>query len=129
MSKVLKTVFLIHAVVGCVFGIPLFLAPGRLLQLVNWRPIDPIISRMLGAALLALAWASFRSWRTAERSQLVILEEEAVFAVLGSVAILRHLIFAPYPAMVWIVFSIVAIFAVVWVVFLIRQWRQQAPPS
>jgi hypothetical protein len=129
MSKGLRTVFLIHAVVGCVFGIPLFLAPGRLLKLVNWTRIDALTSRVLGAALLALAWTSFRSWRTNERPPVVILELEAVFTVLGSIGILRHLIAGPYPAIVWIIFLIFAAWAVVWVVFLLRQWRQKATPS
>jgi hypothetical protein len=130
MSQAIKTAFLIHAAVGCLFGIPLFLVPGRLLQWVGWRPIDPIISRVLGAALLALAWSSFRGWRAAERSQLVILEEmEAVFTVLGCIALLRHLLVASYPAMVWIVFAIMVIFALTWIVFLLRQWRQPVAPS
>jgi hypothetical protein len=129
MSQALKVAFLIHAAVGCLFGIPLFLVPGRLLQWVGWRPIDPIISRVLGAALLALAWSSFRGWRSAERSQLVILEMEAVFTILGSIALLRHLLSSPYPVMVWIVLAIMVIFAVTWIVFLLRQWRQQVSPS
>lgn len=130
MSQALRIAFLIHAAVGCLLGIPLFLLPGRLLQWVGWKPIDPILSRVLGAALLALAWSSFRGSRATERSQLVILKEmEAVFTVLGCIALLRHLLFAPYPAMVWIVFAIMLIFAVTWIVFLLRQWRQQVPPS
>ena len=129
MSQALRIAFLIRAAVGCLFGIPLFLAPGRLLDAVSWRPIDPVISRVLGAALLALAWSSFRGWRAAERSQPVILEAEAAFTVLGCIALLRHLLSAPYPAMVWMVFAILAIFAVTWIVFLLRQRRQQVPPS
>jgi len=129
MSQALKVAFLIHAAVSCLFGIPLFLVPGRLLQWVGWRPIDPIISRVLGAALLALAWSSFRGWRSTERSQPVILEMEAVFTTLGCIALLRHLLSAPFPVMVWIVFAIMVIFAVTWIVFLLRQWRQQVSPS
>jgi hypothetical protein len=128
MSQALRIAFLIRAAVGFLFGISLFLAPGRLLDAVNWRPIDPIISRVLGAALLALAWSSFRGWRAAERSQPVILEAEAAFTVLGCIALLRHLLSGPYPAMVWMVFAILAIFAVTWIVFLLRQRRQQVPP-
>jgi hypothetical protein len=57
------------------------------------------------------------------------LEAEAAFTVLGCIALLRHLLSAPYPAMVWMVFAILAIFAVTWIVFLLRQRRQQVPPS
>ncbi|UCC63534.1 MAG: hypothetical protein JSV36_00275 [Anaerolineae bacterium] len=130
MSQALRIAFLVHAAVDFLFGILLFLIPGRLLQWVGWKPIDPIISRVLGAALLALAWSSFRGWRAAERSQVVFtVEMEAAFTVLGCIALLRHLLSAPYPAMVWIVFAIMGVFAVTWIVFLVRQWRQQVPPS
>ena len=129
MSQVLKIAFLIRAAVGCLFGILLFLVPGRLFVAVNWSPVDPVTSRVFGAALLALAWGSFRGWRAAERSEPVILEVEAVFTVLGCIGLLRHLLATTYPVMVWIVFAIMAIFAVTWIVFLLRQWRQQGSPS
>jgi hypothetical protein len=48
---------------------------------------------------------------------------------LGCIALLRHLLSAPFPVMVWIVFAIMVIFAVTWIVFLLRQWRQQVSPS
>ncbi len=122
MSKALKYTFLVHAVVGVLFGVPLLIAPGRFLGWIGWAPIDPIISRLLGAALLALAWSSFRGWQATERAQVAILVKmEAVFTVLGCVGLLRHLLFAHYPAMVWIVFAILGIFAIAWIVSLLRK--------
>ena len=124
MSKALKTTFLIHAVVAVLFGLPLLIVPGRLLIWLDWAPIDPIISRLLGAALLALAWSSFRGWRATDRSQTQILVEmEAAFTVLGCVALLRHLLVANYPAIVWAVFVILLVFAVAWIVFLVQNRR------
>ncbi len=120
MSKSLRSIFLIHAVVGLIFGLPMLLAPGRLLTWVNWRPIDPIISRLLGAALLALAWSSFRGWRADKRASVALLVElEAVFTVLGCVGLLRHLLFAWYPIVPWLIFVVLAIFAVLWVAVLL----------
>jgi len=122
MSKALKYTFLIHAVVAVLFGVPLLIVPGRFLGWFGWAPIDPIISRLLGAALLALAWSSFRGWRATERAQVAILVEmEAVFTVLGCVGMLRHLLLARYPAMVWMVFGILGIFAIAWIVSLLRK--------
>ena len=122
MSKALKYTFLIHAVVAVLFGVPLLIVPGRFLGWFGWAPIDPIISRVLGAALLALAWSSFRGWRATERAQVAILVEmEAVFTVLGCAGLLRHLLSARYPAMVWMVFAILGIFAIAWIVSLLRK--------
>jgi hypothetical protein len=122
MSKALKTTFLIHAVVSAVFGIPLLVVPGGFLGLFSWVPIDPILSRILGAALLALAWSSFRGWQATERKQVQILVElEAVFTVLACIALLRHLLFGSWPLIVWLVFAVFVAFAVAWIVFLIRR--------
>ena len=121
MSKALKTTFLVHAVVAALAGALLLLIPGRFLQALGWAPIDPILSRLLGAAFLALAWSSFRGWRASEWAQVAILVElEAVFTVLGCVGLLRHLLFSRYPLMVWLVFALFLAFAIAWLVFLLR---------
>lgn len=122
MSKALKITFLVHGIVALLFGLLLLLIPGRLLLWLGWAPIDPIISRLLGAALLGMAWSSFRGWRATERAQVaIVLEVEAVFTVLGCAGLLRHLLFSRWPLMVWAVFALLAAFAVAWILFLLRR--------
>jgi hypothetical protein len=122
MSKALKTTFLVHSVVALVAGGLLLIVPGRSLLALGWAPIDPILSRILGAALLALAWSSFRGWTATERKQVAILVEmEVVFTVLGCVALLRHLLFARYPLVPWLLFAVLLIFAVAWIFFLVKK--------
>jgi hypothetical protein len=122
MSKGLKWLFLIHTVVAAIFGLALLLAPGQFLGAIGWAPVDPIASRLLGAALLALGWSSFRGWRATDRAEVAILVEmEAVFTVLCSVGLLRHLVRGGFPFMVWAVFAIFFIFAIAWIVFLVRR--------
>jgi hypothetical protein len=124
MSKVLKYVFLIHAIVALLVGAPLLIAPGRFLAVFGWAPVEPVICRILGAALLALAWSSFRGWRAIDREQVVFLVEmEAVFTVCGCIGVLRHLLIAGYPLVVWLVLAVLAIFAIIWIVFLVRMRR------
>jgi hypothetical protein len=77
ISRGLHITFLIHAVVAVVFGVLLLLIPGRSLTLIGWVPetitipnsdlsapgtflVDAIITRLLGAALLAMAFSSFQ---------------------------------------------------------------------
>jgi hypothetical protein len=120
MSRALKVLFLVHAVVGVLFGAPLLLIPGRLLGWFGWAPVEPILDRILGAALLALAWSSFRGWRASEKAQVAFLVEmEVAFTVLGCIGIVRHLLIAHYPAVVWIVFAILAAFAIAWIISLV----------
>jgi len=124
MSKGLKTLFGVHAVVALLVGAPLLVVPGRVLLWLGWAPIDPIVSRLLGAALLALAWSSFRGWQTLslDSAQVAILVEmEAVFTVLACVGLLRHLLFGRWPLVPWLVFAVLAAFAVAWIAFLVRR--------
>ena len=127
MSKARRFTFLVHAVVAALFGAPLLIIPGRFLWWVGWgtwETIDPLMSVVVGAALLALAWSSFRGWRATERAQATILVEmEVVFTVSCCVAWLRKLLISPwpYPLRVWIVFAILALFAIAWITWLVKK--------
>jgi hypothetical protein len=121
MSKALKYTFAVHIVFAVLFGLPLLLAPGRFLGLFGWAPIDPLISRLLGAALLALGWGSVRGSQAMEIVQVkTLIEMELVYTVLGCVGLLRHLLFAHWPWYVWTIFVILALFAIVWFVHWLR---------
>ena len=120
MRKARKITFLIHTLITVVGGFSLLIVPGRALLFLGWAPIDPILSRVLGAALLALGWGSFRGWQASERAEVqLVMEMELAFAALGCVGLLRHLLFANYPPMVWLLFAVLGIFALGWTVFLV----------
>jgi hypothetical protein len=115
MSRSLRTLFLVHATVAAVVGLLLLASPGRFLGLLGWAPIDPITSRLLGAALLALAWGSYRGWRATERIQVAILVElQAAFCLLASAGMLRHLATAAWPWYVWLLFVGFVAFTIAW---------------
>ena len=117
-----KVLFPIHAVVALVFGALLLIAPGQFLGWAGWAPVDPLLSRVLGAALLALAWSSFRGWRARESSRVAILiEVEVIFTVLSCIGLLRHLLIANYPLMVWGLFAVLLVFAIAWIIALLTK--------
>jgi hypothetical protein len=115
MSKATKAIFLIDAIGSLVIGALLLLIPGRTLTTVSWLPFDALMTRLVGAALLALAWGSFRGWRATEYQQVAILVEvQAIFATLGAIGLLRHLVSAWYPPIGWITFGLLAVMALAW---------------
>jgi hypothetical protein len=118
MSKALKYTFGIHAVVALFFGLPLLVVPGRFLGLFGWAPIDPLITRLLGAAMIALAWSSFRGFRSTDfRLAVTLIQIELLYTALGAIGLLRHLAIAWYPWYVWLLFVILVAFAIVWLYF------------
>jgi hypothetical protein len=122
MSKAIKTTLWAFCGVLLLVGVLLLLVPGRLLSALGWAPIDPLLTRLLGAALLGLAWGSFRSARAEERALVTpFLETFAAFTLLGCVGLLRHLLFARWPTIVWALFVVLAAFAAAWIVFLARR--------
>jgi hypothetical protein len=122
LSSGLRLTFLIHAVVSLVFGVSLFILPRLVTMLVRWPQADPLITRLLGAALLALAvssWMGYRATRREEVTNAVTLE--MVFTVASCIALLRHLLFLPTPAFAWVILVIMALFALAWIFFYFKR--------
>ena len=125
MSKGLRITFLIHAIVALVFGGLLFLRPVSWALLVNWTPFDGDMTRIYGAALLALAfgsWLGYRAKRWEEVRILVLME--IVLTVLSAVGELWGLLFRYTPAFAWVAVVVWAAFAAAWIYFYLRRPAQ-----
>ena len=134
ISNSLRVTFLVHMIVALVLGAALWLIPGRTMSLLGWVPaqvqipqselsipgttfVDPVITRVLGAALLALGYASFLGWRASRREQVSLLVQmEFVYCVLAAVAILAGMFTMgrPMPLIGWVLAVILVAFAVAW---------------
>lgn len=109
-TSFLRNTFLVHVIIGGLLGAFLFLIPGRTLTWLGWVPeivtvpnteltapgtvfVDPLITRLLGAALLSFAFSSFLGWRarTYEKVKLLV-QTELVFCVLSSIAFFTFMI-------------------------------------
>jgi len=120
MAKLLKPTLLVHMVLALILGALLLIIPGKFLGWIGWAPVDPIISRILGAALLAMAWGNFRLWRGGSPAETRLwVEFGLAFDGLAAIGVLRHVLFGWWPAMVWILFAVLAVAAIVWALI----WR------
>jgi hypothetical protein len=137
ISKGLRNTFLVHTIVSAILGLTLYVIPGRVLIWLGWIPenyavavddftsvttsgtllVDPVITRVLGAALLALAFASFLGWRAKLHQEVSILVQfDLVFCVLALVAFLVRIVTLglPIPVIGWVLIAILLSFAVAW---------------
>jgi hypothetical protein len=122
MARMLKPALMIHMILCVIVGVLLLVMPGRFLGWLGWAPVDPIISRVLGAALLALSWGDLRVWRRfAAAEARLFVELQLVFSALAAIGVLRHLMYGHWPAMVWIVFAGFALFALIWLSVLLAE--------
>ena len=55
----LRTWFVIHFVVDVLVGIPLLFFPELVMPLLGWSTVDPIASRVVGAALMGIGIESY----------------------------------------------------------------------
>ena len=123
MSRMLKPALVIHMILSVILGVLLLVIPGRFLGWLGWAPIDPIISRVLGAALLALSWGDLRVWRRSTKAEArLFVEVQLGFAALAAIGVLRHLVVGgQWLAIVWIVFGGFGLFALIWLGVLVGE--------
>ena len=55
----LRRWFVAHFIVDWLVGVPLFLAPVATLRLLGWTAVDPVTTRLVAAALLAIGAQSY----------------------------------------------------------------------
>jgi hypothetical protein len=142
ISNGLRNTFLAHSILSAILGLVLYVIPGRLLTWLGWIPenyevmvgsiavstpgtflVDPIITRVLGAALLALALSSFLGWRAKQYQEVSILVPlEFVFCVLALIAFLVRIatLGLSIPVIGWVLIVILLGFAMVWGLMLRR---------
>lgn len=59
IPTMLRKWFIFHFIVDIIFAVPLLLFPVEFLQFLQWHTIDPLASRIVGAALMGIG---IESW-------------------------------------------------------------------
>ena len=134
INNTLRTIFLVHMVISLVLGAALWLIPGRTLEMLGWVQdmvplpdsdlsvpggtfVDGVITRLLGAALVALGYSSYAGWRASswERISLVV-QLEFILCALGFVGTLAgfYLMERSVPLIGWVIAALLLIFTILW---------------
>jgi hypothetical protein len=121
ISPGLKATFLVHAILGCIFGLFYLLMPDVWGNLVGVPMQEPGWYRAIGAAILGFASSSWLAYReTAWEKVKIVVQMEIVWSVLGTLVTLWGLIFAGFPTSDWLSALILGGFAVAFSVFYFR---------
>jgi len=114
----LKYTFLAHFIVALILGLTYLLVPQTYGTLLKWPVPDPIVYRLLGAALLGLATSSILAYReTAWEKVIIVVRMEIVWLALAVLVMLWGMIFAGLPAIGWLNTAILAAFLAAFSVF------------
>jgi hypothetical protein len=105
----------------------MYLAPLWFTALVQWTPVDPVMTALCGALFLSLGVSSVLGYRAhAWEVARPIVQMEIAFTVLATLAGLYYVIFATAPVFIWVPIALWIVFAVAWSYF---YWREEAVTS
>src|SRR5262245_8264376 len=124
----LRTWFVVHAAICLAAATALLAAPELVLHRLGWACVDPIATRLAGAALLAIGGQSMimrNAGVEAYRTMLGVLVLWSLAAALG----LFVGIGAGAPPAAWALLSIFVLFAGVWVHHAIRFRQLDRAPA
>jgi len=115
----LKTWFVIHFVIDMLFAIPLLLLPEMILPLFGWESFDPVMPRLVGAALLGIGGESLFSRNATGEAFNALLRLKIIWAS-GAILALGLGILRGGPPATWGFLVIFVGFLVIWIYFKIK---------
>jgi len=115
----LRTWFVIHFYADMLFGIPLLILPEIVMPLLGWSAIDPISTRVVGAALMGIGIESYLGRNASIEVFRAMLNLKVIWsssAILG----IGLGIWKGGAQAGWLFFAIFVLFWFVWIYY----WRE-----
>ena len=112
----LRTWFVIHFVADVVFAIPLLFFPRWLLTSLGWTVYDPIMARLVGAALMGIGIESLLGRNAVFETYRAMLNLKIIWASSALYAIAAGIIEGSAP-IAWVFLGIFFVFWCVWVYY------------
>ncbi|HAN30008.1 MAG TPA: hypothetical protein DCQ06_00285 [Myxococcales bacterium] len=121
----LRSWFVVHFVADMLFALPLFFAPEQALTLVGWLAVDPITTRLVGAALFGIGIESYLG-RNADRDRFRgMLNLKVIWSATASIGIAWSMFEGAHdrPVAGWLFLATFVAFHALWVYWRIRLGR------
>ena len=112
----LRNWFVVHFVADVLFAIPLLFFPQALLNLFGWNSYDPVMARLVGAALMGIGVESLLGRNASADTFRAMLNLKVIWATSALIAIGLG-IAEGAASSAWLFLGIFAIFWVVWVYY------------
>lgn len=122
----LRRWFVVHFAVDWLVGVPLFLAPGPLLQLFGWHPIDPVATRLFAAALLGIGGQSLIGRNGSPAEFRAMLNLKLIWAAAAGFALGIGILFGS-PPIAWLGLIVFVAFFALWLYW--RLMLRRGDPS
>ena len=112
----LRTWFVIHFAADMLFGIPLLFFPEFFMPLLGWTLVDPITSRLVGAALIGIGGESLLSRNASRDVFKALLSLKIIWASAAVIGLVLGIINGA-PTLAWGFLVIFVGFLGVWIYY------------
>ena len=119
VPKSLRIWFVIHFAADVIFAIPLLFFPRELLNLFGWGVYDPILARLVGAALMGIGVESLLGRNANVDTFRAMLNLKVIWASSALFAFGAGIAEGAAPIAWWLM-GIFAVFWIVWVYYRIK---------
>jgi hypothetical protein len=117
IPSALKRWFIVHFIADTLLAVPLFIAPVLLLELLNWQSIDPLMARMVAAALFGIGIESLLCIKLEKDAFIAMLNLKIIWsfaAITGFIIGLTQGLFG-YTAVGIVLLLIFTAFNILWI--------------
>lgn len=119
VPRKLRRWFVIHFVVDILFAIPLLLIPETILPFFGWAVVDPITSRLVGAALLGIGTESLLGRNASLEVYRAMLNLKLLWGT-GALLGITLGIIQGAPITAWLLLAIFSLFTIVWLYYWLK---------
>lgn len=113
VPKSLRTWFVVHFALDFIFAVPLLLVPEQIMPLFGWASVDPVTSRLVGAALMGIGVESLLGRNASLETYQAMLNLKIIWSSSAIIGIGLGLA-AGAPAAAWAFLGIFVFFWGVW---------------
>lgn len=117
LPKSLRLWFVVHFILDVVTGAPLLVAPVAVLSLLGWRTIDPLATRLVGAALMGIGIESYLGRNAGLEAFRGMLNLKIIWSGTAVLGLLVTMVTGDGPWAGWLVIAIFAAFNLLWVYY------------
>lgn len=118
----LRLWFVIHCVADLMFAVPLFVAPVTTLELFGWTTVDPLVTRLVAAALVGIGVESYLGRHGTREQFRGMLRLKVLWSLTANAGIALS-IAQGAPAMAWLFQAIFVGFSALWISYAVRLGR------
>lgn len=113
--------FIAHGIVDLLFAVPMLVVPEAFLKALGWHVVDPVVARVVAAALIGIGGESLIAMRAEFHAVKSMLELKILWSIAAIIGLVVSATMADaLPWGVWPIGGIFIVFSAVWIVWRIR---------